>query len=373
MSTTTNLNISLVQQNQAQKEITVNHAITVIDAILNRGAVSHGDNTPPVSPSNGDLYILGGSPTGDWATHADEIAYYQSGWSFIGANEGMTIWVSDEDKQYSFDGANWILTGVDSLDDLSDVAITSVAVNHVLQHNGTNFVNQANLEGLSGLGVNATSDSTNKLSVSSDAVLFNNNGTDSQVKVNKNTTTDTASHIFQNNFSGRAEFGLIADDDFQLKVSPDGSTYYQAYVVDKSSGNIDIKKITTFSGNVNCSDNRLIRAELTDYAKTMVSANSGATYTIDLENGNFYEVTLTANCTFTFSNPPASGKAGEFSLILKQDGTGSWTTTWPASLKWNGGTPPTLSTGAGQIDILRFITTDAGAAWYGFADGVNMS
>src|SRR5688572_23835124 len=65
------------------------------------------------------------------------------------------------------------------------------------------------------LGVNTTADSTNRLSVNSAAVLFNHNGTTSQVKVNKNATANTASHLFQVGFSGRAEFGLIADDDFQ--------------------------------------------------------------------------------------------------------------------------------------------------------------
>jgi hypothetical protein len=75
------------------------------------------------------------------------------------------------------------------------------------------------------VGVNATADATNKLSVNSDAVLFNHNGTTSQVKVNKNATANTASHIFQVGFSGRAEFGLIASDDFEMKTSPDGSAF----------------------------------------------------------------------------------------------------------------------------------------------------
>jgi len=71
MGNTTNLSISLVAQNQAQKEVTVNEALSIIDAVLNRGAVHNGTNTPPVSPAEGDLYIIGGSPTGAWSGKAE--------------------------------------------------------------------------------------------------------------------------------------------------------------------------------------------------------------------------------------------------------------------------------------------------------------
>ena len=85
------------------------------------------------------------------------------------------------------------------------------------------------------------------------------------------------------------------------------------------------------------------------------------------------KLTLTANCTLTFSNPPASGTAGSFTLILVQDGTGSRTVTWPAAVDWASATAPTLSTGAGDVDILTFLTLDAGTTWYGFVAGQDMS
>lgn len=342
MTTTTNLAMSLVQQNQAQKEVTVNEALTLLDAILNRGAVSLGDETPPGSPGNGDVYVLGASPTGDWATHGTDIAWYQGTWRFIAPNEGMTLWVNDENKYYHWDGSAW--------DDA--------------------------LDGISHVGVNATADATNKLSVNSAAILFNHNGDDVQIKVNKNATGDTASYLFQTGFSGRAEFGLIGDDDFQLKVSPDGSGFVQSFVVDKTTGDIDFKQDVTFTGELastlQCADNLITRPELKDYAETAVSANSTTSYTIDLVNGNMFEITLTGNCTFTFSNPPATGKGGSFTLILKQDGTGSRTTTWPASVDWASGSAPTLTTDANAVDILTFLTIDAGTRWYGFLSGADM-
>ena len=66
MTNSTNLNIALVAQNQAQKEITVNEALCTLDAILNRGAVCKGNNTPPISANAGDLYIVGLAPTQAW-------------------------------------------------------------------------------------------------------------------------------------------------------------------------------------------------------------------------------------------------------------------------------------------------------------------
>jgi hypothetical protein len=127
----------------------------------------------------------------------------------------------------------------------------------------------------------------------------------------------------------------------------------------------------TAGGSLAMADQVISRPELKDYAETSTSANSGTAYTIDLENGNVFEITLTGNCTFTFSNPPATGKGGAFTLILKQDGTGSRTATWPAAVKWAGGTAPTLTTTASKTDILTFITRNAGTDWYGFVGGKN--
>jgi len=226
--------------------------------------------------------------------------------------------------------------------------------------------------------VNSAADSTNKLAVKSDAVLFDNNGTNSQVKVNKNASGDTASHLFQDNYSGRAEFGLIADDNFQLKVSSDGSSWHQSFVVDKASGNVDFKQALTFDGavtansSITCGTNQLITPEIKNYAETLTIANSSTAYTIDLSNGNAFKITMTGNCTFTFSNPPASGKAGSFTLIQIQDATGGRTTTWPASVKWSGSNVPSLATAADAVNILTFITVDGGTTWYGFMAGVDM-
>lgn len=116
-------------------------------------------------------------------------------------------------------------------------------------------------------------------------------------------------------------------------------------------------------------DQEVSRVKLKDYSETRVQANTGTTYTVDLENGNVFELTLTGNCTYTFSNPPATGISGSFTLIQKQDGTGSRTVTWPSSVDWAGGTAPTITATASSTDVFTFTTVDGGTTWYGFTAG----
>ena len=94
-------------------------------------------------------------------------------------------------------------------------------------------------------GVNTTADATNRLAVKSDAVLFNHDDVtpgsgDMRAKVNKATTADTGSHLFQTNASGRAEFGLVGKDDFSLKVSGDGANWTDAVVIDTDNGFVGV-------------------------------------------------------------------------------------------------------------------------------------
>ena len=56
------------------------------------------------------------------------------------------------------------------------------------------------------------------------------------MKLNKATAADTASLIYEDNFSGRAEIGLTGDDAFHVKVSPNGSTWFEALNIAQASG-----------------------------------------------------------------------------------------------------------------------------------------
>lgn len=83
---------------------------------------------------------------------------------------------------------------------------------------------------------------------------------------------------------------------------------------------------------------------------------------IDLSTGNYFTKTINANSTFTFSNPPASGTVGSFTLELTHT---SGTVTWPSSVKFNGDTAPTLTTG--KTHLFFFVTDDGGTRYRGAA------
>jgi len=127
----------------------------------------------------------------------------------------------------------------------------------------------------------------------------------------------------------------------------------------------------TMAGTLAMADNLITRPVIKDYGETVnaIGAIGGGTQDIDLTAGNVVTGTVdTSTTTFTFSNPPASGTNGSFTLYLTNGG--SQTVNWPATVDWAGGTAPTLTSSG--VDILTFTTLDAGTIWYGFAAGLDM-
>ena len=80
------------------------------------------------------------------------------------------------------------------------------------------------------------------------------------------------------------------------------------------------------------------------------ATGSGGTLAISFAAGNIVNLTLTASTTLTF----AGHVVGTYIIQVTQGGTGSYTLTYPASVKWSGGTAPTLTTAVGKTDILTF-------------------
>jgi hypothetical protein len=103
--------------------------------------------------------------------------------------------------------------------------------------------------------------------------------------------------------------------------------------------------------------------------ETAVTSTSNAT-TVNCRDGNVFTHVLTESTTFTFSNPPASGRAFAFTLKLVQDASASgYTVTWPASVDWPSATAPTLTATASAVDVFVFYTHDGGTTFYGFVAG----
>ena len=94
------------------------------------------------------------------------------------------------------------------------------------------------------------------------------------------------------------------------------------------------------------------------------NGNSGASKTIDWNNGKYQVITLTADTvTISFTDP--SPGVGSVQLRIVQDGTGSRTITWPGTVLWSGGTAPTLTTTASAEDIVTLFYNDTN--YYGTA------
>jgi hypothetical protein len=117
----------------------------------------------------------------------------------------------------------------------------------------------------------------------------------------------------------------------------------------------------------------LVTPYFQSYEEKVVTATvSTSTYNIDLSLGNIFYFTISTNVTFTFTNPPVSGRSKPATIILQQDATGSRLATF-TSAKYTDGTAPILSTGANQIDILTFFTVNSGTSYFGTFAMANVS
>ena len=93
---------------QAQKELTHNEALALIDAGLHPAVVSAGVNTPPADPEPGQCWLLGSTPTSEWADHGAALACWTSGgWRFLPAIEGMCVWVIDQQLWGVYEASGW--------------------------------------------------------------------------------------------------------------------------------------------------------------------------------------------------------------------------------------------------------------------------
>lgn len=99
---------------------------------------------------------------------------------------------------------------------------------------------------------------------------------------------------------------------------------------------------------------------MSEFKRAGLSTVSGQT-TLDLTAASYFVHTATANTTFVFNNPPASGQAQVF--VLRLTNGGAFTITWPATVDWPGGIAPTLT--ASGVDILVFVTDNGGGIYHG--------
>lgn len=204
MPDTPNLALPLLAPSQAQKHVTHNEALQLLDALAQLVLESFAATAPPASPAPGLAWGVGAGASGDWAGREGQIALrVAGGWIFIAPLEGWRAWGRSEAELRIWRGTAW-----------------------------TRLV----LSDLTGLGIGAAPDATNRLSVVSPASLFSHSGAGHQLKINKAAAGQTASLLYQSNWAGRAEMGLAGTDDFSVKVSADGSAWTDALTIARATG-----------------------------------------------------------------------------------------------------------------------------------------
>lgn len=308
MANTTNLGLPLMSAAQSQKHITHNDALLRLDAIVQLSAISAALTAPPGSPTEGDTYIIGSGATGAWAGKDLNVTYYSSGaWVFVVPREGWLSWNKATDTLLVWNGSAWI-----------DFATAGGFVSSTTINNGS-LPGQLTMLGLGG----AVADATNKLSVNTPSVLFNRGATDINVTLNKNAAANDARFTFQTGFSTRALFGLLANDDFSVSVSPDGSTFFSALAIDKDTGNVAIGAGSDGTNRLLVSGTNNLFTSAANLAFTFNKGGAANDASLTFQSGFSARalVGLLGNDDFTFKVTP-DGSTYKTAMVIDKD-TGS--------------------------------------------------
>ncbi len=200
------LSLPYLQPSQAQKHVTLNEALQMLDLIVQLRVESLENLAPPTNPTEGQAFIPANGATDAWAGHAHDIAVWRdSSWLFFPPQTGWRAWDIATEQLWIWTGTAWI-------------------------------VPSAATDNLSGVGIGTSADSTNVLAASGPATLLTHAGAGHQLKINKNSSTDTSSLLFQSGWAGHAEMGLAGDTDFSIKVSADGNAWTETLKLQGATG-----------------------------------------------------------------------------------------------------------------------------------------
>ena len=209
----TRLSLPYLQPAQAQKHVTHNEALRLLDILVQLTVLDRDQTVPPAAPADGDCHIVAAGASGAWAGQDGAIAISETGlWQFIAPKPGWRAHVLSETATVTFEAGLWVGAGT--------IEATR-------------------------LGIGTAPDATNRLAVASPATLLTHAGGGHQVKINKAAAGDTASLLFQSGYSGRAELGLAGSDGFGVKVSADGANWLPALTVDPATARVTLPHCET--------------------------------------------------------------------------------------------------------------------------------
>ena len=216
MDHSTNLKLPYIMPSQAQKHVTHNEAIGILDALVQLAVVRRDLAAPPATPTDGARYIVASEATGAWTGHSGNVAHWVDGaWTFYQPRTGFLCHMAEENRFVFWNGSEW--------SELAD------AVTGALQNLGL-------------IGIGTEADAANPFAAKLNKALWTaktiaeGGDDDLRLTLNKEGPADTVSLMMQTGYSGRAELGLSGSDDFSIKVSPDGASWTTAFTVDRTTG-----------------------------------------------------------------------------------------------------------------------------------------
>jgi hypothetical protein len=228
MTDTTRLGLPLIDGAEAQKHVTHNEALAVLDIVVQARVLDRVRTSPPAAPAEGDAYLVATGATGAWAGGDGRLAAFVNGaWRLITAGTGWLVFVAAENRLIVKADAGWLEIGA---------APTA-------------------LDNLGHLGVGTAADTANPFAAKLNAALFAARTTaeggsgDIRVSLNKQAATATGSLVFQTGWSGRAEIGLAGSDALAVKVSADGATWQTALSVTPASGAVATRDLLPAADN----------------------------------------------------------------------------------------------------------------------------
>ena len=205
MTETTRLSLPLINLGQSQKEVTHNEALLLLDSLLQIIIEKNGMNSPPAEKEIGQCWIVGAQPESDWQYHHNDIAIWTSGgWRFVSPVTGMLVLNKDNQSFITYNIDGWISNKVSTLSNVDN------------------------------LGIGTSADANNALLVEANGILFSAIDTESggsgntKLVINKPASNNKGSFLFQTDFSARAEFGCLGNDDLTVKVTNNGANYHDA-------------------------------------------------------------------------------------------------------------------------------------------------
>jgi len=234
MAKTPHLKLPVMAPAQAQKHVTLNEGMDALDAITQCAVLGMDRDDPPLGAAEGDRWLIGAAPTGDWAFEPGKLAWWSNGgWAFVPPEPGWRVYNLADDTLYAMSTAQvWtpLSAGADPATELQGIE-------------------------LFGLGV--TADTSNPFHAKLNSGLWTARtpaeGGDGNVlvKVNKTDAAHDAGYVFQSNFVTRAIAGLFGSDRFRIAVSLDGVTFRDGISIDDATGIVIQPQLPRFKAYTN--------------------------------------------------------------------------------------------------------------------------